>query len=230
MLNELLSVLKGLYPPFLWLTVIGITVKLYRKEWKLIDTFCAAVILVFLSGVILLPLIFYGEFLTSRRYILIVFPITLLWTAYGWNVCRDHLKRFAIPGIFLRLFFVVLAGFLFYDAYSPIIRKYTSKRKSFERQTILRAADFIRQDYKGPAEAGLDVLICDHYYPDRRPQVSSLFPEIGYLAGGQEHVKNYGTADYLVTWDKDKYKLHYTKADSFVINGRTVTIWRRNGL
>ena len=229
-IEELLSVLKGLYPPFLWLTILGIISKIYRKEWKSFDTLCAVIALVFLAGIVFLPYIFYGKFSVSRRYVLVIFPFLLFWTVYGLDFCRNFVKRFHIPGIIWKLAFAALAVVLFIDAYTPVTKKFTSKRKRFERQTILQASEFIRKDYKGPSRTDTILQICDQYAPNRRPQVSSSHPETGYLSGGQNHDPRSGRADYLVTWDNARYKLHYTKAHSFVVNGKTVMIWRKNGL
>ena len=123
--------------------------------------------------------------MTSRRYLLVALPLCLPFTALGlrdtWRfLCRTPRRK--IVGILL---LAACATFTVWDIYSPLIKEYTSRKKSHERQTVVAAARMIRADWRNRASARITVKSCDEYQSGKHPLVETHFGQIGYLSGGQ---------------------------------------------
>ena len=191
MSDFLVSALKGMYPAYLLLAIWGIGLRMRRGEWKWqgFDTLLLGMFLLFELLMLFLPWFFYGELTTSRRYLLIGVVLYFPFAAEGarqlWKICGN--RRVVM--------LLILWGiFLIYDIYSPLIKEYTSMRKSRERQLSTLCAAWIKSDWEkcsetaaGRAEERIRVLRCDQYQSGKRPLVDSPFDRIGYLCGGQAY-------------------------------------------
>ncbi|MDD3663392.1 MAG: hypothetical protein PHT84_06050 [Candidatus Pacebacteria bacterium] len=229
-MNEWGSIVKGIYPAFFWLAVLGIIFRITAKKWNKFDTVSAILLLVFSLGVIVQPIIFYGELVTSRRYLLIAVPIYFAWAAEGLLWLKQKLlmeKQYRRIGILL---FCGLAAFLLYDAYAPLIKRLTSSKKNFERHAILQSADFIRKDWKGADLLNVEIAKCDIYQSGKRPVVQSVFEQIGYLSGGQANhpvFQAHGIRpDYIVVSDNCTEFSGFRLVKTVSVGGKKCDIWK----
>ena len=187
MSDFLLSLLKGLYPQFFVFAVLGVVLRIRRGEWTRFDTLLFGMYLLFFLSLAFQPWLFYGILVTSRRYLLVALPLSLPFTALGvretWRfLCRT--PRGKKLGILL---LAACATFTVWDIYSPLIKEYTSRKKSHERQTVVAAARMIRADWRNRASARITVKSCDEYQSGKHPLIETYFGQIGYLSGGQWH-------------------------------------------
>ncbi len=231
-MNDIISIVKGLYPLFFWLAVWGTVIKIRESRFKMPDVIVLTIVLVYLAGVIIQPLLFYGEIAVSRRYVLIITPLTFPWAAEG--VMR--LQKIIIQRGWNNIFRWIVAGllmFLLYDAYSPIIKWRTSPKKSFERQMAFKTADFIQSDWQ--IEKNVDSINaggkCDIYVSNQKPLVQSEILQIGYLSGGQSHNAYFQhcniSQDYIATQKIQPVIDGFKLMQTFNSKGRQWFIWKR---
>lgn len=185
MSDFLLSLLKGLYPQFFLFAALGIFLRIRRREWTRFDSLLLGMYLFFFLSLAFQPWLFYRLLVTSRRYLLVALPLCLPFTALGvrdaWRfLCRTPRRK--IAGILL---LAVCTVFTVWDVYSPLIKEYTSRKKSHERQTVVAAARMIRADWRNRASARVTVMRCDEYQSGKHPLVETHFGQVGYLSGGQ---------------------------------------------
>ena len=200
----LVSILKGLYPPFLFFLIWGAAVRIRDHWWSKFDTLLAAAFLLFEVLAAFQVWMFYGLFQTSRRYMWIGIPLYLPLAACGVADLRDRLKKSRAGRI---VFCGLLAVPVLWAAVSfctPVLREYRPGKKRDHRLATLAAAEWIRRDWQarsgGSAVAGMK---CDQYQSGRRPLVRSDLARTGYLCGGQnypEFLRDVGIRpDYIVS-------------------------------
>ena len=185
MSDFLLSPMKELYPQFFMFAALGIFLRIRRREWTRFDSLLLGMYLFFFLSLAFQPWLFYRLLVTSRRYLLVALPLCLPFTALGvrdaWRfLCRTPRRK--IAGILL---LAVCTVFTVWDVYSPLIKEYTSRKKSHERQTVVAAARMIRADWRNRASARVTVMRCDEYQSGKHPLVETHFGQVGYLSGGQ---------------------------------------------
>ena len=67
MSDFLLSLLKGLYPQFFLFAVLGIFLRIRRREWTRFDSLLLGMYLLFFLSLAFQPWLFYRLLVTSRR-------------------------------------------------------------------------------------------------------------------------------------------------------------------
>lgn len=226
-MSEIITIIKGLYPAFLCLALLGCAIRVKEQRWRRFDTITLLFLLVFIAGVILQPIIFYGELATSRRYLIIIVPLYFGWSTEGLCYILNKLKRYSG---FLPYLWCVLMVIFCYEISSPIIKRYTSSKKSLEREAILVISDYIKEDWSSQNKLPTELIKCDFYQSGRLPLVQCDFDQIGYLSGGQYFqsifIDNGFNADYIVTNDETQLD-GYNLVKGVCIKGRNFNVWRR---
>jgi len=183
MSDFLVSVFRGLYPPFLLFLVWGAAVRIRSRQWTCFDTLLLAAFLVF---EFLAVWFFYGVFQTSRRYLWMAVPLSLPFAARGVADIGRRLKSFPRGRDAFHLFLLVFAAASVCNFYTPVLRGYLPGKKRQERLISFRAARWIAEDWKRSAHPfPLKLVKCDQYQSGRHPLVRSPFSRVGYLCGGQ---------------------------------------------
>lgn len=203
MTDFIISIFKGIYPFFFIFAVFGIVLRLKERKWTAFDSLLIGMFVIFELLTAFLPWLFYGELTTSRRYLLIGVPLYFPFAAMGflavWNCSRKRIAWKHIATVLLGIMVCVTL----YNIYSPVLKEFTSSKKSMERELTLVAADWIRQDWNARSSSRIPWLKCDEYQSGKRPLVDSDFQRIGYLCGGQQipaFMKNAGVVpDYVVS-------------------------------
>lgn len=179
---------KGFYPYFFLLAVPVIVMRIYRREWKTEESILLAVLLGHAFLIVMQIIIFDKYLYISRRYLLPVAPIAFGWSAIGvlvlWGWMRSKMPllnyRVAAPAVFAACAITLLA-----DSAMPVIKVYTSRNQSTERQATLVMAEFIKKDFDNSGARINRELDCFSYRSNRRPLIISDLNVIGYCSGGQ---------------------------------------------
>ena len=188
MSDFLVSILKGLYPPFLFFLVWGAAVRIRARRWSRFDTLLTGAFLVFAFLASFQVRLFYGIFQTSRRYLWIGIPLYLPLAACGIADLRDRLKKSRAGRIAFGLLLAALAVWAAVSFYTPVLRDYLPGKKRDRRLATLAAAEWIRWDWKTRAgTSAVTEMKCDRYQSGRRPLVKSDLIRTGYLCGGQNY-------------------------------------------
>ena len=208
MSNYLLTVSKGLYPPYLFFVALGIAFGIAARKWRPFDTLLLVFFLVFELFAATQVRIFYGKWETSRRYMWIGIPLYLPFAARGvetlWNILRKKpIGRYA-AGLLCAAFAVLVV----WNSYLPVIQSRCFRKKRIERGITHRAAAWIRKDWDAAtAPAAPRMMRCDQYQSGRRPLVQSPWLRVGYFCGGQAYTEYLGfqgeTPDYIITPDRN---------------------------
>ena len=173
MTDFIISIFKGVYPFFFIFAVFGIVLRLKERKWTAFDSLLIGMFVIFELLTAFLPWIFYGELTTSRRYLLIGVPLYFPFAAMGflavWNCSRKRITWKHITTVLLGIMVCVTL----YNIYSPVLKEFTSSKKSMERELTLVAADWIRQDWNARSSSRIPWLKCDEYQSGKRPLVDS---------------------------------------------------------
>ena len=220
------SIVKGFLPVFGFFAVIGIAVRLYRKEWRQEETILAVLLFGHTLLVCVSIILFDGYLYVSPRYLIPAVPLEFAWTAAGvlflWDgihcLLRGHFTRtLRIAGILGIL--AAMGGFL-YDFYRPAIKERCDKKCIRERKAFAELVQIIRNDYRGPA-FDRPPLELEKYNPKHRPAIAflqyyELFGKTGpnhgrvtlaaYLAEGRP-VFPADDADYILEKCSEKNQL-----------------------
>ena len=225
------SLFQGFFPVFAVTGLVGIGVRLYRKQWTKEESLLA--LLLFGHAVLVCAQIILNDcFLyVSSRYLISASPLEFGWSAAGifalWKLLTDRIREkhpHLIQRAGILAFFLAVCGFL-YDFYNPFIREYMTSKWQRYHAGLQRIADVIRQDYKGPAEFRPEVE-AGQYILNRNPAVlylacgknsQKLAPDRGrvivsaYIARGRV-VRKLDEADYIV----EKYSVDNQLPDGLV--------------
>ena len=227
-----ISIFRGLYPPFLFFLVWGIAVRIHARRWRKFDTLLLAGFLCFELLASVQVFVFYGELTTSKRYMWIGIPLYLPIAAQGVVSLSDLLKR----NCFGRLSFIagltISTMFSLYNSCTPIIKEHLPCQKSLHRRVSMKAAEWIRRDWKpAPDAPALSMMKCDQYNSGRRPLVQSEWERVGYLCGGQQIPKFFLTQglrpDYILTEKKSMNFPGYVRVGAVTVETETAYIHKR---
>ena len=222
------AILKGFFPVYAAVAVVGIGVRLVRKEWTAEESILAG--LLFGHAVLVCSQIILndGYLYVSSRYLIPAIPLEFGWSVTGilflWGVLTSPFRK-KYPKLVTWAgcvaFSLTVCGFLF-DYYNPLIRKYLIvDRKQGELYSALHwISDGIRRDYKGPAEFRPEVdpgLYIPKYNPrilflkywEKKKQMRPFFGRVilsAYLARGSV-TDNLKEADYIVELYSEKDRL-----------------------
>lgn len=220
------SIVKGFFPVIGFFAVIGIAVRLYRKEWKPEETILAVLLFGHALQVCASIILFDGYLYVSPRYLIPAVPLEFAWSVAGvlflWEglqrLLRGHFSRtLRIAGI---LGIIAAMGGFLYDYYRPAIREHHDRRSIRERKAFAELVRIIRNDYRGPAFER-PPLELEKYIPKNRPAIAFLQyyevfgktgPDVGrvtlaaYLAGGRP-VFPADNADYILEKCSEKNQL-----------------------
>lgn len=235
------GVFKGLYPYFFCIAMVVIAWRFKSGQWSPAETILLAAL--FGHCVLLVAQIAISDhyLYISRRYMLPVAPLSFGWTAigllWGYEKLRSAFPRY-VTGKTVAVVMVMTATGLFLDAAGPLIKAYTSAKKSRVRKATIAVAKWIKADYQGPNRIRVRQYNPVLYYSDRRPAVlSDALPVVGYVAGGE----NISTADpelltqsfwpdYLVLSDEKVAEVvsdGYRPVSRMKICSVVYTIWKR---
>lgn len=180
--------LKGFYPPFAILAVLGIFLRIRKRQWTGEETVVLSLLLLHFLLLVLQIRIADHCFYISRRYLLPVAPLEFGWSAFGayaiYSALYIHLKWVRHPA-FPTVLLVVSGLLLYLHGGSRILKSYTSKSKSLEREVLLQISNKIRDDYKGPSRFRRGSTDLENYRTNLRPTVYSEWEQLGILSGGQ---------------------------------------------
>jgi len=207
MIEALADLLKGLYPYFLWIALIGITLRICQKKWTRLETLVLGVYLAFVAIVALQPFWFYGVLEVNRRYLLIGMPLYLGWAAYAvwqsYELYQKYLKYPYFPGLVA----AILIALLLLDAAMPIVKQHSSSKKSVTRDAALAISQTIKNDWGDRNLTAQPILKCDVYRSPRRPLIQSDIRVLGYLSGGQQYqaeaFASGAKPDYIISTNLD---------------------------
>ena len=222
------AVLKGFFPVYAIVGLVGIGVRLVRKEWTKEESILAGLLfghaILVCSQVILND----GFLYVSSRYLVPAVPLEFAWSVTGilflWGVLTGWVRKKhprLVTFVGCTAFSLTVCGFL-YDYYNPLIRDYLIvSPKQHEFYSSLRwIADVIRRDYQGPAEFRPEVdpgLYIPKYNPrilflkyrEWKNQMTPFFGRLilsAYLARGSV-TDNLKEADYIVELYSEKDRL-----------------------
>ena len=137
MTDFIISVCKGVYPFFFIFAVFGIVLRVKEHKWTAFDSLLIGMFVVFDILTAFLPLIFYGELTTSRRYLLIGVPLYFPFAAMGflavWNSSRKRITWKYITAVLLGIMVCVTL----YNIYSPALKEFASSKKSIRNGSSL---------------------------------------------------------------------------------------------
>ena len=175
------SVLKGFFPVYAVAGLIGLGVRVARKEWTKEESILA----VFLFGHAILVcsqiILNDGYLYVSARYLIPAIPLEFGWSVIGilflWELLTGWIRKKypeLVTGAGYVAFISAVCVFL-YDYYSPVIREYFILNREQQQYlaTLHAIADTIAGDYKGPAEFRPEVDP-DLYIPKYNPAVLYL--------------------------------------------------------
>ena len=216
------SVLKGFYPYFAVIAVIGIVLRIKNKEW----TFSETILLVLLLGHNLLTIFQVGcfgdEWNFSRRYILPVAPLAFGWGAYVINRVKNR-KMVIFSAI-------VCIAFLIFDAMRPGLEYLWKKEKKEKLFLVQKFSPVIKKDWNGNRLYRPE-LWWDEYRAPLRPLVQCEdSPAVGYYSGGRpvgadstEHI----APDYIISTSTGEISGYY-ELRKMDINGKCYILRRKN--
>lgn len=233
MSSFLYSVIRGVYPLYLFFVVWGVAARIGTRRWRPFDSLLLGTFLLFEFFAVFQTLMFYGIWKTSTRYMLIGVPLYLPFAAEGvigvWNffVRKYRLRLLSLT------FFAVLMATSFYKFYSPVIKQRLTHAKRIERRISQRTAAWIRKDWRPqPAPAGFDRMKCDQYRSGRRPLVwGEEWNRIGYLCGGQKYPEFFNELgippDYIISPENDEIRSGYVLVGMTEEDGKTAYFYKR---
>lgn len=173
----IISLIKGFYPYFTIIAVIGIGLRIKNKEWSMPETILISLWLGHNLLTIFQVGCFGDEWNFSRRYLLPSAPLVFGWAAYAISKVRKKEIIYFIMGLGL--------CFLVWDAIRPGLNHFWKKSKQEERLIIKAFAPVIKKNWNK------DNFYCpelwwDEYRSPKRPLVQcDDSPAVGYYSGGR---------------------------------------------
>lgn len=238
MSDFVITIFKGLYPPFLFFLVWGIVARIWEGKWHKFDTLLLAVFLIFELLIASQVWIFYGELSTNKRYMWIAVPLYLPFAARGalgiWNI----LKRSYKGRIFAFLLGATLAVTTVHNFYMPVTKEQSSSKRRYLRRLSMKTATAINKNWTPPPAAvdltKLRCMRCDQYQSGRRPLVQTDWLRVGYLSGGQTYPEFFRplgiVPDYIVIMNDEKNFPGYIRIGVIPGGKYVVHIHKRKGL
>lgn len=203
MSNFVVIIIRGLYPIYLGLLLVGIAHRVAGKKWNNFDSLLLASFLILeLTTALMIPF-FYGMLVTSKRYLWVGLPLCLPFAAEGGMWLLKHFaenkKRIPIPAIFC----IAVIGVNLYNIYSPVLNEKRLTKKQLEQKVSRRVAAWVRDDWGERVSSPVLSFKCDQYQSGKRPLIQSCFDRIGYLCGGQNYRNFFAdrniAPDYIVS-------------------------------
>lgn len=180
--------LKGFYPPFAILALVGIFLRIRKRQWTGVETVVFSMLVLHFLFLVLQIRIADHCFYISRRYLLPVTPLEFGWSAFGacviYSTLSRHLSWVRHPA-FPTVLILVSGVLLYLHGGSRILKSYTSDSKTLEREVLLQISEEIRNDYKGPTRIRRGPTDPENYRTNLRPTVFSEWEQLGLLSGGQ---------------------------------------------
>ena len=193
------ALIKGIYPYFALVAVVGIVLRIKNKEWTGAET----ILIMLWLGHNLLTVFQVGcfgeEWNFSRRYLLPAAPLVFGWSAYVLNKVKSSLLMYVAV--------IIFAGFLVFDAVRPGMECFWKKEKKTKRVLIKEFSSVIAKDWHGNNFYHPE-LWWDEYRSPKRPVVlCEDSPAVGYYAGGR-NISPESTErlspDYIISSTSDK--------------------------
>lgn len=232
MSDFVLSVYRGLHPPFLILLVLGVAARIGDRKWNRFDTLLLSSFAVLEFITAFQVWMFYGKLATSRRYLWIFIPLYLPYAAHGaaalWEFGGTSRKR----KVLVWALFAAFAAAALFNVLTPVRKEYLSPVKRTERLMSRKIAARIKKDWAPvPAAARPTHMKCDCYQSGRRPLVDTPWRRVGYLCGGQDYPEFFRALnippDYIVSPEESPAPPGYILVDAVREGGRTAYIRKR---
>lgn len=235
MSDFVLSVYRGLHPPFLIFLVLGVAARIGERKWNGFDTLLISGFAFFEFLTALQVWMFYGQLATSRRYLWMFIPLYLPYAAHGatalWEFGGTSRKRrFLVWALF-----AAFAASALFNAFTPVRKEYSSPVKRTERLMSREVAARIREDWATlPAGVRPMPVKCDVYQSGRRPLVDTRWRRVGYLCGGQAYPEFFRALnippDYIVSPKESPAPPGYVLVGAVRVGGKTAYIRKRREL
>ncbi|UDQ96951.1 hypothetical protein AAEX28_01835 [Lentisphaerota bacterium WC36G] len=203
------NIFTGCYPYYLFLALIVIVYRIKRKLWTKEETILLSGCVIHTFGILAQIKIFHNQYYVSPRYLLPAMPLYFGWVAIGALFVINFLRQ--IVNIKLIKFIIIIGMFgLIADGAGPLIKSYTSSKKSMRRQHSLFVAKVITDDFKQRNiskfyKPNLNIF---SYITNYQPFIySNDLNTISYLSKGNcVGLKNISNADYIVYSYRKKLK------------------------
>ncbi len=209
------GVVKGIFPAVAVFAIAGIVLRIRRRQWKKEDSILAA-LLIGHNVLLILQIFFFDKYLyVSVRYLLPAVPLELPWAVLGAMELRTFLlRKVSDPRARTAWTALLLAGVSFVflaDLARPVVDSYAKKKEIYDRMMLKKAAEMIRNDYRGPEKSAPPRQLV-RYTGNAMPRICFLTwsPEAGtfvpddgkitlaaYFAGGRT-VESGTDAEYIV--------------------------------
>ena len=217
----IVDLIKGFYPYFGLLALLGICIRLRNRTWSASETILLSLVLVHAVLMAVQMRVFADDWKMSRRYLLPVAPLLFVWSALMLDkaICRYRQVKWLLP---------LLIVFLIFDAAAPALRAYCRPKKSRERQIVSTFSAAIKKDYNG-ALYYQPPLSDYEYRSPQLPIVQSPFPSLGYFAGGKHATKENGTdAHYSVYPEGTIPTTGWVPIQSVKMDKINYILWKKN--
>lgn len=204
-MNVLSAIFKGFYPYLAFFALLGIMLRIYRRQWTKYES---VIIFVYLTSLFftVVQCCFLGGHL-SRRYLLTAVPLLWGWAAYAlMELARIRILLLLIP---------VGAAFLLWDSFRTSLEYLWKPSKKIEVEALDVLVPVIQQDWQG--EDFFDPGIWwDRYCAPERPVVQCVdFPFVGYRSGGR----------FFSPESPKKLQPDYIISENYNINEPYFVIW-----
>lgn len=216
------ALFKGFYPYFLPLVIVGIALRIMRKEWTQKETVILFLLLAHTFLISFQIIICGGDF--SRRYFLPCAPLAFGWAGYALFQLLQKFKP-----LYKILPFVIL--FLIFDGLRPSLEHHWKKRKKEEFYIVSEMSPVIQKDWNKKVLFFHPHIWWYEYRSPRRPIVQcEEFPFLGYASGGRCFTKKSIEKlqpDYKVFTDEPVTD-PYTEIYATQFHGKTYRIGKNN--
>ena len=239
------SIFKGFFPAIAIFSILGVILRVRRKQWKKEDSILAA-LLIGHNVLLILQIFFFDKYLyVAIRYLLPAVPLELPWAVLGAMELREFLlRKISAPRariVWTVIALSVLALVFLADLVRPVIENYTDKRDIANRKVLMQTAKIIRDDYHGSAKSTPKIQLT-RYTSNREPRICfvTLSPNTGtyvldegkitvaaYLAGGRA-VESVLDMEYIVERKTQIQPFHdaFIKLGEVEFQKKTYLIWK----
>ncbi len=215
----ILSLVKTLYPPVAIFAVIGIIMRIRRREWRPAETVLLALLLGHNALTLFQISCFGDEFDFSRRYLIPAAPLAFGWAGYALaQLSRKwHTLRWILP--------ILLLYSVFHATHRSLAHHYKAKVRREYRLTN-HFAPIIRQDWQGPVRYEPQ-LWWDEYRSPRRPVIGAHLPALAHHVNGRYYRQKSSerlTPDYILSSDRPSGS--WSPLSTLTIDNKDVTLWK----
>ena len=199
------DIFYGFYPYYLFFAISVIIYRIKKKLWTKAETILLSACLIHTLGILAQIFIFYHQYYVSSRYLIPAMPLYFCWTAIFLIAIINFFKRNLTPKLNKVVFIVIICGItiaLILDGSGPIIKDYTSNKKSMRRKHSLFMANAIKKDFTKRNitrfyRPELDIF---SYKINKQPFIySNDLNVVSYLADGSNKVLSQSNqADYII--------------------------------